>query len=253
MVLLQPAQVDQSARMPGGLLARSLPAPAGWERGGLLIPFYGCGEPVLRDKCVQSEDVPNQNAPAASFPAVPIEQGSMCSTTGSDSVVGSAQDRYNATADWALSRQLQTDQADTGAPKLDDAVSMGTMAGGDFATALGCLEQAAASELGFGAVWVIHTTLRGLNYLAAASLLDGNGRTFAGAQVIVGTGYTNDNGTTVPLWVTGQVWASIAAPETIEGVVYRQNNLEGWARGMGVVAFDGCMLGKVAVTVPACP
>lgn len=248
--LLTPAQVDQSARMPGGLLARSLPAPAGWETGGLVLPFYGCGEPVLRDKCVDAEDVPNRET-VAEFPAIPIEQGSMCSTTGRDSLGQSALDRFTATADWALSKQLQTDQAATGAPKLDDAVSIGTVTGADFATALGGLEQVAA-DTGFGAVWTVHTTLRGINYLVAQNLVV-DGLTPSGARVIVGTGYENPDTTTVPIWVTGQVWASITTPESVEAVAYRQNNLEAWARGVGVVAMDPCMLSLVLVTVPAAP
>lgn len=252
MVLLTPAKVDQSARMPGGLLSRSLPAPSGWERAGIAIPFYGCGEPILRDKCVVGEDVPNQNTPVAEFPSVPIEQGSMCSTSGPDSLIGSARDRFNATSDWALSRQLQTDQADTGAPKLDDAVSLGAVAASDFATALGCLEQAAA-DTGFGAVWVVHTTVRGMTYLKAQSLVDDNGFTPNGARVIVGTGYANASATSVPLWATGQVWASISDPDTLEGVAWRTNNVEAWARGIGVAAFDPCTLQLITVTVPTCP
>lgn len=249
--LLTPATVDQSARMPGGLLARSLPAPAGWERGGIAIPFYGCGEPVLRDKCVVGEDIPHQGGPAVEFPSVPIEQGSMCSTSGPDSLIGTARDRFNATADWALSRQLQTDQADTGAPKLNDAVSLGAAADANFTLALGCLEQAAA-DTGFGAVWVVHTTLRGMSYLVAQGLVV-DGLTPSGARVIVGTGYQNASPTSVPLWATGQVWASVSDPDTLEGVAYRTNNIEAWARGIGVAAFDPCLLQLITVTVPVCP
>lgn len=251
VALLTPAVVDQSARMPGGVLSKSLPAPAGWERGGISIPFYGCGEPVLRDKCVQSVDVPNRNT-VGDFPAVPIEQGSMCSTTGPDSLVGSVEARYQATADWSLSRQLFSDQAATGAPNLGDATVLGTVADADFATAVGCLEQEAANT-GFGAVWVLHTTVRGASYLAQQGLMTIDGFTPAGAKVIIGTGYENPAGTTVRLWVTGQVWASITAPEDVEAVAYRQNNVEAWARGVGVVAFDPCMNLAVDVTVPACP
>lgn len=252
MVLLTPAQVDQTARMPGGVLAKSLPAPPGWERGGLAIPFYGCGEPVLRDKCVTGVDVPNRNGDVGSFPAFPIEQGSMCSTTGPDSVVTSAQSRFIATADWAVSRQLQQDLADTGAPKLDDADSLGAAADADFALALGCLEQAAA-DAGFGAVWAVHTTVRGASYLAQQGLMTIDGFTPAGAKVIIGTGYENASGTSVPLWATGQVWASLSDIDTIESVAYQQNNIEAWARGVAVVAFDPCILALVTVTVPSCP
>lgn len=249
--LLTPTKVDQSARMPGGLLSKSLPAPAGWETGGLVIPFYGCGEPVLRDKCVSAEDDPTRDG-VASFYTVPIEQGSTCSTTGIDSLDGHALDRFNATSDWALSKQLQTDQADTGSPKLDDADLIGTVASADFVAALGCLEQAAA-DTGFGASWVIHTTLRGINYLQAAYLITDAGVTASGARVIVGSGYENDDTTHVPLWATGQVWASISTPVAVGHVAYAMNDNTSWARGLGIAAFDPCTLLKVNVTVPACP
>lgn len=252
MVLLTPAQVDQSARMPGGVLAKSLPAPPGWERGGIAIPFYGCGEPVLRDKCVVAEDVPNQNSAVAEFPTFPIEQGAMCSTTGPDSVLPSAQARYTATADWSVSRQLQQDIVQNGQPILDDGTLLGTVADADFALAMGCLEQAAAGA-GYGAVWVVHTTVRGASYLAQQGLLTIDGFSPAGAKVIIGTGYENPDGTTVELWATGPVWASIASPEDIENMAYRQNNLEAWSRGAGVAAFDPCINQRVRITVPACP
>lgn len=252
MVLLTPARVDQSARMPGGVLSRSLPAPAGWERGGLAIPFYGCGEPVLRDKCVSAEDVPNRNAAVAEFPAVPIEQGVTCSTTGPDVLAQNALDRLTATSDWALSRQLQTDQADTGAPKLDDVNPIGPIAGADFVAGLGCLEQLAA-DTGFGAVWVVHTTPRGMAYLAAQTLVTPDGFTPSGARVIVGTGYVNPDSTHVRMWATGQVWASISTPEAIETLGYQTNDQDAWASTVGVAAFDPCLLVAVDVTVPACP
>lgn len=250
--LLTPVVVDQSARMPGGLLAKSLPAPSGWERGGLAIPFYGCGEPVLRDKCIEAEDVPHQRGEVGEFPAIPIEQGAMCSTSGPDTLTDQALSRFTGTSDWALSRQLQSDAIGFGSPKLDDANPTGPVAAADFTTALSGLEQDAA-DAGFGTVWVIHTSVRGASYLKALNLIDDNGLSPTGAKVIVGSGYTNPNGTTVRLWATGPVWASISAPEAIEGVAWRQNNLESWARGIGIVAFDPCVLVAVDVTVPARP
>lgn len=249
--LLTPARVDQSARMPGGLLARSLPAPAGWESGGLIIPFYGCGEPVLRDKCVSAEDVPNRDG-VGSFYTVPIEQGSNCSTSGLDTLDSHALDRFTATSDWALSRQLQSDQADTGSPKLDDADSIGVVASADFTLAVGCLEQAAA-DAGFGAAWVLHTTVRGMSYLVAQDLVSSDGTSPTGARVIVGSGYENIDATHVPIWVTGQVWAAISTPEAVGHVAYAINDQTSWARGLGIAAFDPCLNLRVSVTVPTCP
>lgn len=249
MVLLTNANVDQSARMPSGLLARSLPAPAGWERGGIAIPYYGCGEPVLRDKCVEGTDVPNENQPVAEFPAIPIEQGSTCSTSGPDSLVESARARFEATADWALSRQLQTDEVGNGQPVLDDGTLIGTVSSADFVTAVSLLEQAAA-DAGFGKVWMLHTTVRGASYLTEASLMSDNGLSPTGARWIVGSGYANPNATTVELWATGPVWAGISDPELVENVAYQINSVDAWARGEGVAGFDPCILRRIRVTVP---
>lgn len=253
--LLTPAQVDQSARMPGGVLSRALPAPAGWERGGLVIPFYGCGEPILRDKCVAGEDVFTRNGDSAEFPAIPIEQTAICSTSGPDSQQLQALSRFNATADWALGRQLQTDQIDSGAPKLDDAVSMGTVAAANFVAAVSCLEEA-AGQAGFGANFVLHAPLRAAAYLRASYLIDDNGFAPSGARWIISAGYQSHPttpATLVRLYATGTVWASVGSPWSVDGTAYRTNDQWSMSRGVGIVAFDPCMLEAIDITVPACP
>lgn len=252
--LLTPAVVDQSARMPGGVLSRALPAPAGWERGGLVIPFYGCGEPVLRDKCVEAVDVPHRDS-VGEFHAIPIEQGSTCSTSGRDEQAAHALDRFAATSDWALGRQLQTDQIDSGSPSLNDATPLGTVANADFVGAVGCLEQAAA-DAGVGARFVLHAPVRAAAYLADRGLIDENGRSPSGADWIISAGYETHPTTpttTVRLYATGTVWASISTPDVIDTVAHRINDADAWARGLGVVAFDPCILESIDVTVPACP
>lgn len=252
--LLTPARVDQSVRMPGGLLSKALPAPAGWERGGLVIPFYGCGEPVLRDKCIAAEDDLTRGD-TADFPAIPIEQGAICSTSGPDSQQDQALARFTATADWALGRQLQTDQIGSGAPKLDDAVSVGTVSDANFVSAVSCLEQAAA-DTGFGARFVLHAPLRAAAYLADHGLIDANGNSPTGAPWIISSGYQTHPttpATLVRLYVTGTVWASLGEPWSVDGTAYRVNDQWSQARGLGVVAFDPCMLSAIDVTVPACP
>jgi hypothetical protein len=249
--LLTPTRVDQSARMPGGLLARSLPAPAGWERGGVVIPFYGCGEPILRDKCVTGLDTVTRNG-VAEFRTVPIEQGSGCSTTGEDTLGPSAQDRYAATVEWAMGRQLATDQAATGNPSFADATVLGTVADADFVTAVACLEQAAA-DAGFGATWVLHAPPRAAAYLAYQGLLTDTGLSPMGATWILSPGYPVQGATTVRLWATGRVWASASTPDVVEGIHHRTNNVEAWARGEGIAVFDPCLLIAIDVTVPACP
>jgi hypothetical protein len=240
--------------MPGGLLAKGLPAPEGWERGGLLIPFNGCGAPTLRDKCVPDVDDLTRGD-TSEFPAIPIEQGAICSTTGPDSQQDQAFARFNATAEWALGRQLQTDAINSGAPKLDDAVSMGTVADANFVAAVSCLEQAAA-DTGYGARFVLHAPLRAAAYLADANLIDGNGNSPTGAPWVFSAGYQSHPttpDTLVRLYVTGTVWASLATPWAVEGTAYRVNDQWAQARGVGVAAFDPCMLSAIDVTVPACP
>lgn len=249
--LTQPTQVDQSARMPGGLLSRSLPAPGGWDRGGLTIPFYGCGEPVLRDKCVQAEDEPTRDG-VATFYTIPIEQGSTCSTSGVDGLDGHALDRYSATVDYAMGRQLQTDQIGSGSPSLDDVTPLGTVADADFVTAVGCLEAAASFE-GKGARIVLHAPVRAAAYLKSLNLIDDNGKSPTGADWIISAGYQTANATTVRLWATGTVWASVDTPISVSDVAHRLNDQSSWARGIGIVAFDPCILKSINVTVPTCP
>ena len=48
--LMEGIEVEVDTRS-GGILDRALPVPQGWMQG-LSIPFYGCGEPVLVDRCV---------------------------------------------------------------------------------------------------------------------------------------------------------------------------------------------------------
>ena len=73
----------------------------------------------------------------------------------------------------------------------------------------------------------------------------------AGAKWIIGTGYEDPAATTIRIWATGPVWASISTPEMVETVAHRMNDVDAWARGIGVVAFDPCILTAVDVTVPA--
>lgn len=249
-VLLTPALVDQSARMPGGVLSKALPAPAGWEKGGILVPFYGCGEPVLRDKCVQGTDVPHRSE-VADFPAFPIEQGVTCSTSGPDNLNTQALDRFAATADWALGRQLQTDQADFGSPKLDDAAIIATIAAANFVAAVGQLEQAAAN-MGAGAKFVLHAPVLAAAYLAEANLIDSNGNSPTGAPWIISAGYQvhpTTPATKVRLYATGVVWASKDNPDVVDTMDRRQNDIDAWARGVGVVAFNPCTLTAIDVTL----
>jgi hypothetical protein len=247
--LAQPTEVNQSARVRGGVLDVALPAPEGWERG-LAIQFYGCGEPILRDKCITAIDVPARPT-SAEFGIFPIEQGSTCSTVGKTDNSEHARRRLEQTSEWAVGRELQTGQASPGSPSLEDADVLGTVAGADFMTAVGCLEQAAA-DAGFGARWYLHAPVRAAAYLADKNLLV-DGRSPTGAPWIISPGYEPQGPTTVRLWATGTVWAAVDDIFVADTPDFRTNSGLAMALRGGIVAFDPCLNIAVDVTVPGCP
>lgn len=246
-----PAVLEPS-RSRGGILAAAVTPPEGWEFG-LEVPFYGCGEPIVRNKCISAVDEAHR-AQVEEFPSFPIEQGSTCSTLSRLNHVDFAVGRLDATTEWAMGRQLQSDLADTGAPKLDDATALGVVPAGAQAivTALACLEAAAAAT-GFGErVW-IHVSPKGATWLGNAQLIDANGFTPAGSRVIVSPGYEDPADDLVRFWATGTVWAAVNAPTTTEGVDIRKNDVSAYALRAGIVAFDQCINLSIDATVPACP
>ena len=250
VTLPEPTELaDQNARQAGGrgLLQTSLTPPAGWQRG-LSVPFYGCGEPILRDKCIAGEDEAHRPS-IVDFYSFPIEQGATCSTLSGLDHEAHARARLDATAEWALGRQLAVDQVGTGSPSFADAVSLGTAE--DFVQAVGCLEQLAA-DTGFGARWTLHTSVKGAAYLRSASMMNNDGFSPAGARWIISPGYPAETDT-VRLWVTGQVWAAVDAAEVHSAVDRRTNDDSAYALSAGIVAFDPCILGAIDVAVTACP
>lgn len=250
VALPEKVEVAQSARMPGGILTNSLPAPEGWQRG-LSIPFYGCGEPIVRDKCISGEDTPIAGG-VATFRIFPIEQGAVASTMCDIDVEEQANGRLDQTSEWAVGRQLAENLAGIDTPSLADATLLGTVADGDFATAVGCLEQAAADN-GFGARWTLHTPVRGAAYLRESKMLNNDFFSPAGAQWIVSPGYPVEGPTTIRLWVTGSVWAAVGMIESTDVPDWRKNDQMAWALRAGIVAFDPCLNFAIDVTVPACP
>lgn len=249
VALVQTVEVNQSARVRGGVLDVALPAPEGWERG-LAIQFYGCGEPILRDKCFTAIDEPARPT-AAQFGIFPIEQGSTCSTIGQTNNSEHAQRRLEQTSEWAVGRELQTGQASPDSPSLNDADVLGTIAGADFKTAVGCLEQAAA-DLGFGARWFLHAPVRAAAYLKEPLLLE-DGFSPSGAPWIISPGYEPQGATTVRLWATGPVWAAVDDIIVHDTPDWQRNSGLAMALRGGIVAFDPCINIAVDVTVPACP
>lgn len=244
--------VLEPTRARGGLLAAAATPPEGWENG-LIVPFYGCGEPILRDKCVSAEDDAHRPH-VVEFASFPIEQGSTCSTLSKLPHDEFARRRLDATTEWALGRQLQTNQTGTGETSLDDGTNLGVVPAGVDAivTALACLEAAAAAA-GFGErVW-IHATVKGATWLGNAQLIDVNGFTPAGSRVVISPGYEDPTDTTVRFWATGTVWAAVDAAQVMSAVGHRTNDDTTYALRAGIVAFDPCINLHIDAGVPGCP
>jgi hypothetical protein len=247
--LPQPVELV-APRIRGGVLAAALPAPEGWQRGGLAVPWYSCGEPILRNKCIQGEDEAHRPV-VATYPTFPIEQGSTCSTLSGLDHEAFALGRLDATTEWALGRQLALDIAGTGAPSLNDAEVGGPYT--EVVDAIACLEQCAADS-GFGTQWFLHTSPRGAAYARHCRMMNNDGFSPTGARWIVSPGYP-DQGTTpdtVRFWATGPVWAGVDAPTVNAAVDWRQNEDTAYALRVGIVAFDPCILCAVDVTVGEC-
>src|SRR5262245_14857448 len=196
-VLLEGAEVEVDTR-PGGILASALPAPAGWAQG-LSIPFYGCGEPVLQDRCATSNDEPHRTAVAEFFP-FGIAQGAVCSSLSRLDQKKHAEGRLDSTTEWAVARQLATDGLGLDTPSFADSTSLGVVAGGNFTLAVATREQAAA-DAGFGAQWWLHAPIKAAAFLAHEQLICED-MSPSGAPWVISVGYPVQGPTTVRLWAT---------------------------------------------------
>ena len=239
-----PAPVPSS-----GLLAVALPAPDGWGQG-LSIPFYGCGEPLLQDRCVTANDVPHRTA-VADFHPFGISQGATCSTLSRIDQQSHANGRLDSTTEWAVARQLATDVLALGTPSFADGTSLGTVADGDFVLAVATLEQAAA-DAGFGAQWWLHGPIKAAAYLSKNHLIE-EGVSPAGAPWVISPGYPVQGATTVRLWATGPVWSSVDEPYSLHDVDWNVNTDTAYANRSAIVAFDPCVNIYIDITVPASP
>lgn len=248
--LMEGAEVEVDTRK-GGLLATSLPAPQGWTQG-LSIPFYGCGEPVLMDRCVTAHDAPHRTA-VAEFNPFGISQGASCSSLSRLDQKKHAEGRLDSTTEWAVARQLATDALGLGTPSFEDGVNLGTVADGDFALAVGTLEQAAA-DAGFGAQWWLHAPIKAAAFLAARNLIDNDdNQSPSNAPWVLSVGYPVEGPTTIRLWATGPVWAAVDEALVLNALDRRNNEDEAYAQRSAIVAFDPCINLHIDVTVPASP
>lgn len=246
--LLEAAEVEVDTRS-GGLLGAALSAPEGWVQG-LSIPFYGCGEPMLQDRCVTANDEPHRTAVAEFYP-FGISQSASCSTLSRLDQKRHAAGRIDSTTEWAVARQLATDQLALGTPSFADGTSLGVVADGDFVLAVATLEQAAA-DAGFGAQWWLHGPIKSAAYLAATEQIS-EGLSPSWAPWVISPGYPVQGATTIRLWATGPVWAAVDEPYILNDIDRRSNEDIAFANRSAVVAFDPCVNLYIDVTVPASP
>lgn len=231
------------------LLDVALPAPDGWLQG-LSVPFYGCGAPVLQDRCVAANDEPHRTGVAEFYP-FGISQGAACSTLSRLDQKSHAAGRLDATTEWAVARQLATDTLSLGTPSFADGTDLGTVANADFVLAVATLEQAAA-DAGFGTPWWLHAPVKAAAYLSDQSQLR-DGLSPNGAPWVISPGYPVEGATTIRLWATGPVWAGVADPFVLNDVDWSTNEDEAYAQREAIVAFDPCLNLYIDVTVPASP
>lgn len=246
--LMEGVEVEVDTR-PGGILAAALPAPQGWMQG-LSIPFYGCGEPELQDRCVTANDVPHRTS-IAEFHPFGISQGATCSTLSRLDQKRHAEGRLDSTTEWAVARQLATDGLNLDTPSFEDGVSLGTVADGDFVLAVATLEQAAA-DAGFGAQWWLHGPIKAAAYLVRYHQMRDD-KSPSGAPWVISPGYPVEGPTTIRLWATGPVWASVDEAFVINDIDRRGNEDTAYAQRSAIVAFDPCVNFHIDITVPASP
>lgn len=248
--LMEGVEVEVTPRSDG-ILGVALPAPQGWMQG-LSIPFYGCGEPVLQDRCATSDDTIDLHRPGvAEFQPFGIQQHASCSSLSRLDQKKHAEGRLDSTSEWAVARQLATDGLGLDTPSFADGVSLGVVAGGNFALAVGTLEQAAADG-GFGAQWWLHAPVKAAAFLAEKQLIC-EGLSPTGAPWVVSVGYPVQGATTIRLWATGPVWAAMDDAFVLQDLDRRNNADEAFAQRSAIVAFDPCINFYIDVTVPASP
>lgn len=243
--LMEGVEVEVDAR-PGGILAAALPAPQGWMQG-LSIPFYGCGEPVLQDRCVTANDEPYRTA-VAEFKPFGISQGATCSSLSRLDQKRHAEGRLDSTTEWAVARQLATDVLALDTPSFADGTNLDFVEGGNFVLAVAMLEQAAA-DAGFGAQWWLHAPVFAAAFLANAHLIDVNHMSPSGAPWVISPGYPMQGPTTIRLWATGPVWAAVDEPFILNDLDRRGNEDSAYAQRSAIVAFDPCVNIYIDITL----
>lgn len=226
---------------PRGILAVASPAPDGWERGGISFSV-ACPDPVVVDKCITlTPQVPSRPT-LAEFSAFVVEQGVDCSTLSGGDRSTEASDALNASTDYALGLTLLNGAANTAAADgltLNSATAISATEYANAMAAVAALE-CAATLAGAGSEYTLHATISSAAYLRSLNLIDDDGRSPAGAQWIVSSGYGCVEGE-LRIWATGRVVAAAGQIVVNEAINRRTNNREAWASRALIVGFNPCV------------
>lgn len=186
----------------GGFLSGSCPLPEGWERG-ISFQDVSCLTPTVMGECPPCE-VPGlkdaQTAGTETFRPVSLIQAVECSTFGGVNVQAVASSALDATAGYALARELLTGEAarrdanpraqgNPYNPALQtDAINLGD-AFTDPIAAVGCIEQALADVTGGRRGVILVGPVLALEMWPFLVREGGNLFTITGTRVIVDGGF----------------------------------------------------------------
>jgi hypothetical protein len=263
--LPEPITLPQGRRSRGGLLDSAEALPEGWENG-IAFRTTGCVEPEILGPCEIGDTVEVRPGDAI-FTPVYIRQSAACALMSQVGTVNIAENRLEGTTEWALGRSLVTGVLSEN-PSFEDSESVHLFADAtgniplQMVDLVSCLEQAVA-DVAYGTEAFLHAPLRAAAYLRAANLVDRDGLSPSGFRWIISPGYpvgeTTEDGTTLSLWATGTVWASVTAAEPLlDGVTgqrpvnWRMNLDAAYAQRLGMAAFDPCLNLTASLVVPAC-
>jgi hypothetical protein len=285
-----PVELDRCApASAGGFLSGSCPLPQGWERG-ISFNDTSCLTPTVMGECPPC-DIPGlkdaQRAGTETFRPVALIQAVECSTFGGIDVQAVARDGLDATAGYALARELLTGEAarrdanpraqgDLSNPSLQThAIDLGT-GFDDIIAAVGCLEQALAdTTAGRRGVILVGPQLA-LEMWPFLVREGGNLFTITGTRVIVDGGFDgrppvgspaddspgdpcvpwNTTGGPVAgdeLWIygTSAIWAGVGATGMLGDVNRANNTATARDERVALAAFTPCATFAVGSSIAA--
>lgn len=229
MTMSNPTWIPQRL-WEGGLVDRGLPFPAGLEwRTGVRFNSTGCVEPLLQDACVTEDKVPTRVGAENEFLPTNVIQPVECSTINNIDLERLAQERLEATTEWALGQSLLLGTAtDPDNPALSDVAATGYL----------CAEEALsktmglAAQAGFGTALTVHLTVEaGVHLAERIAAIDW-------ATFIISPGY----GTGTQIWVTGPTYVGVDEEVRLSGVLRVENTQQEIAERLVLAAFDPCVL-----------